>query len=828
LMTDGTISRATINNNWTQPTGDLKGCFAAIWTSAAGRSQAMVLKLKSEYGLPAVGAIDYRGIFPQALLDFPDMRLPVSLSLRALSPLVPHDVKSSALPAAVFVFTVTNDSRAPVEVSLAFSWENFLGVGGSVGKGPFYERTGNTVHPIPAKDGIFGMRLASPTRQGADPPDRSRYNARGNYALLAQPPTQDTVVTLGGWNALDGSPGWWEEFAKEGIVGGTASLGVEGSVHPAAVVAMKVVLKERETRELAFVVAWYTPRLYTDSGAEYGHIYEKTFDDANAVGRYALENRLSLRALTEEWQNRLLRSSLPGWLARKIVNDASPLFTHTILTRDSGLGGTKPGPPLFAVLGTTGEGALGLMDRRLISHGLFSAFFPSLDVQELRQFVGAQASTGAVPRLDGALDEVIGGPIGPDLKEAHTDAPDAACSYAFQIAKLYRWTGDQAFLDQYYPSAKHAIEFVATRDKDGDGIPEGPSTFSSEDGGGYVYNATLWLGTLKVGKQMALSMNDKRFTEQCDAWFNKAQKTVLDKLWNGRYLRRDPSSNTASELCFAAQLAGQWMSGFLEAGDILPAELIEKSMDSLITFNDRAKYGPPLNVIVTTDNRVSFDPIPKYERIWPDYSAVFQAALYAQRGRPNAGLTVMRTLEKTLTEQATAPWETPLTLDAVLGIPAKNSASMTAGSSWLYLYALSGFALDVPAGRLTLAPKLPTGWQNLSVPLFTPTFWGHLEYRAGASRSTLTFTLDRMMPAIAFRGDERPASGKQQNMTAAGLLVKEVVLPGSSSPSPQVTASIGRAPAPGKVTKDAQGRLVFSLESPVSLTAGQRIQFSIR
>jgi uncharacterized protein (DUF608 family) len=425
LLTDGTVSRATINNNWTQPTGDLKGCFAAVWTSAGGRTQSMALKLKSEFGLPAVSAIDYRGIFPQALLDFPDARLPVSLSLRAYSPLVPHDVKSSALPVAIFVFTITNESRAPVEASIALSWENFLGVGGSAGKGAFAERVGNTVEHIPAKEGIFGMRLASSTRQGVDPPDRSRYNARGNYALLAQPPTQDTAVTQGGWNALDAAPGWWGQFAKDGTVSGTVGPAVDGSVHPAAVISMRVALKERETRELAFAVAWYTPRLYTDSGAEYGHIYEKTFEDANAVGRYALENRLSLRALTEEWQNRLLRSSLPGWLSRKIVNDAAPLFTHTILTRDSGLGGTKPGPPLFAVIGTVGggDGALGVMDRRLISHGLFSTFFPSLDVQELRQFAAAQATTGAITRLDGALDEVIGGPIGPDLKEAHTDAP---------------------------------------------------------------------------------------------------------------------------------------------------------------------------------------------------------------------------------------------------------------------------------------------------------------------------------------------------------------------------------------------------------------------
>ena len=38
MMTDCAVSRATINNNWDKPTGDLKGCFAAIWTDAGGGS----------------------------------------------------------------------------------------------------------------------------------------------------------------------------------------------------------------------------------------------------------------------------------------------------------------------------------------------------------------------------------------------------------------------------------------------------------------------------------------------------------------------------------------------------------------------------------------------------------------------------------------------------------------------------------------------------------------------------------------------------------------------------------------------------------------------
>ena len=58
------------------------------------------------------------------------------------------------------------------------------------------------------------------------------------------------------------------EFEREGAVSGEVAAGVEGKVHPAGVVAVKVPLKDGETREIPFVVTWYTPRHWTTGGAE--------------------------------------------------------------------------------------------------------------------------------------------------------------------------------------------------------------------------------------------------------------------------------------------------------------------------------------------------------------------------------------------------------------------------------------------------------------------------------------------------------------------------------------------------------------------------------
>ena len=101
-MSDGAISQATYNNNPAIPSGDLPGCFAAIWTQSAGKLTARTLKLKSEYGLPTIDKLDYEFRYPEALITYPDAALPVSVSLKTLTPLIPHDLKNSNLPTALF------------------------------------------------------------------------------------------------------------------------------------------------------------------------------------------------------------------------------------------------------------------------------------------------------------------------------------------------------------------------------------------------------------------------------------------------------------------------------------------------------------------------------------------------------------------------------------------------------------------------------------------------------------------------------------------------------------------------------------------------------
>ncbi|KAG8526088.1 uncharacterized protein KY384_000080 [Bacidia gigantensis] len=320
MQTDGGISAAALTNNFQQPTGDLNGCFAALWTRSGGRTQSRVLALTSPYGLPTVAALDFDGRPPLALLDYPDAASPARR-----------------------------------------------------GREPFRDRTGDAIYALPSANGFFGLRFTGPElTKGTSPAERLRDNATGEIALLCLPSRKDATVTLAGWNALEAKPGWWDGFARSGDVAGNAPIGAEGKAHPAGVISVRLTLRPNDFAEIPFSVAWRTPRYYTQSGVDYRRYDSARWADAPKAARDLLENWRSLLALTLEWQESLTFSNLPRPLVRDLINSVTPLQTNTLHTADDKFAWFSGG--IFGPLSpnTKQAGA---------AESLLSAFFPNLQNQ---------------------------------------------------------------------------------------------------------------------------------------------------------------------------------------------------------------------------------------------------------------------------------------------------------------------------------------------------------------------------------------------------------------------------------------------------------------
>ncbi len=851
LMTDGAISRATFNNNWNQPTGDLPGCFAALWTRAAGRTDARALTLKSPYGLPAIAGIDYQGLYPQAILTYPNADLPLTVSLRAFSPLIPFDIKNSSFPAAAFLFEFKNTSLVPVEVSVALSWENILGVGGTVTYGPFHNRTGNRVTHIPDTEGYFGLRFTGPIPANAGSADRLRANASGEYVLLARPERPDAAVTTAGWNVLDAQPAWWNEFARNGSVSGDAPQGQEGRSHPAGVVAVRLTLKPGGFATVPFAFAWHTPHFYALSGADYGHFYVEAFPDAEHAARLLLADWRSLLSLTEEWQRRLLFSNLPGWMARRLINACAPLTENSIHTRDGRFAfvsnvGAAPGA---GDVRSVAPGALDSLPEHLAISRLLLAFFPTLEAQALGQFARAQSSAGALPRHLGTLESpdwpapapTSGEPQAQPpstpapLSPALPDDPDSASAFALLLAEYALWTDDQPFLALYYPAARQALRAILQHDLDPEGLPraapaDGPFPAGGESGNGLGLrpaSATLWLAALRAGQELARREGDRGFAQECVDAATRAASGIQKRFWNGRFYAEPAQAagpTAAGALCATDQLLGLWAASALGWKDLLPKDDLARAIESLQALNDKAAgmpFGPPQRVRAD-GKRPSEDPEAR-DCLLPA-SLLCQTALYLMQGQEMAGVELWERLDATRNNALRSPWQSPLRFRADTGravLPGTGSIAQAA--DWNALYALEGFTGNLNTGEFRLAPNLPGTWRCLSAPLFAPTFWGHVTFRPTARGGVLTFRLDRLLPLSATTPAQR-AVGK------ASLILRSLRVPGPPRPVravPTAHVSLRRVPVGSRAALETDGTLLVTFDAPQTLSAGDRLEIDV-
>lgn len=808
LRTDGTFGRITINNNAAQPISRAPGCFAAVWTSAGGRVDTRVLALRNEMRLPCVASVAYEGRYPQALVEYSDPALPVAIRLRAYSPLIPRDIRNSSLPVALFVFTITNRAHAPVDAALAMSWENLLGVGGTLTGGAFADRTGCAVEAEAAREGLFGLRMSGPPLPAQPPPNRLPYNARGNYALLVDAARPDVDISTAGWNALASSPPWWPDFAARGAVSGAVAEGVEGSVHPAGVVALRASLKDGETIEVPFALAWYTPRHYALNGAEYGHLYEKSFVDAPGVARYALSNRRSLAALTEEWQNRLLRSSLPGWLARKMINDAHVLATNTVLTRDSGVDAPDAGTPILALLSNPGAhgGRAAPLDERLYAHPLVTAMFPGLEWLALSRIATTTSPVGALPRYPGDAE----GALLPDPPSAGASATDLAgpadvAALVAQTARFFLWTGDRQFLGQQYPALKRAVERVAR----GMSVAGAPAQIDRPQ-----VAAIRWLGALRVAEALARRMEDLAFAGECAEW-GRAARARAEGFWSGAFYGAGP---TAPALCDSGQLAGEWLASLGGATTGLTVERLRETLASIRRLNDAAPARVPPRTVAANGA------VPPGARCSLPEALTAGAALYA-RDDAAAALALAARLAAVTADPLRSPWSLPAEVDALTGAAASPTGELSAAASWYLLDALAGCSADLAEGYLALLPVGVGPLEPASLPLFAPGFWARLTASVSDDRWVTILRVDRILSAPGQTTAGGAAREGEHGHTA--LRLSRIAVRDPGWPVFEATASDGRVPVAARAAKGPEGVLVFQFEPPLSLTAGQRIELAV-
>lgn len=113
LNSDGSFGATSCENDWLKPKPVPANCGFEINTG--GKTFGFGPNARNKI------ATRFWGHFPAADIECGDLD-GIVCSIRAFSPLIPHDYSLSALPAALFRLTVTNQGKKGVDCTLALNW----------------------------------------------------------------------------------------------------------------------------------------------------------------------------------------------------------------------------------------------------------------------------------------------------------------------------------------------------------------------------------------------------------------------------------------------------------------------------------------------------------------------------------------------------------------------------------------------------------------------------------------------------------------------------------------------------------------------------------
>ncbi len=157
--------------------------FFAIRTETGKRVVARVLQEGDLGDLPGVESVEFVGEYPLAQIRFTDKKLPVEVRLEALNPMIPLNEKDSALPCAIFLYTVKNPGRESVRVQFLATLQNAVGHSGhSAANGPRLDAYGFNTNELIGDGEPAVIRMGA---VGCDPPKaKPGFNVVADHEMV--------------------------------------------------------------------------------------------------------------------------------------------------------------------------------------------------------------------------------------------------------------------------------------------------------------------------------------------------------------------------------------------------------------------------------------------------------------------------------------------------------------------------------------------------------------------------------------------------------------------------------------------------------------------
>ena len=640
---------------------------AVPWGQELGTDEVDCRELKN---VQPAEDIHYWGHYPVADMEF-QTDAPVSVGMRAWSPLIPGDKAASNIPAAVFEVRLRNDTGEVQSGTVAFNFpgpdaqearsaaftrrlleEDFHGMFVRSGGGVDY------VLGVVGSQGVrFGVGLGRSeeawSRIGDELPQPAHYEHQGVslYSDASCSAAVDFTCQAGQSKVVRFLLAWYAPV-WEGCHEKHLTLGVQPPEQ--------------------FKDQYQVPPIGSPWAGDthfYTQMYAARYDSSIDVARRMALEHESLLDRVLAWQSVIYEEeSLPVWLRDCLVNNLC------LITEDSHWAQAKP--PLGDWCYP--EGAFGLNESPRACPQMSCIpcdwygnlpivfFFPELARSSLRMFKQYQLESGEVPFS-------IGKAVGlPDFAsptyywQVSTNGP----FYLMLVDRLWQRSGDEAVLKEFYESAKRCNTFTMNLCQGPAGVISMPDIGGMEPfemgewAGMTSHLAGIRLAALRIMERMAEAIGDKDYAECCRTWYAEGSQALEQEMWNGNYYLNFYEKRTGrrSDDVMGYLLGGQWVARSHGVGDVFQADRIEKTLDTIERCNIAltAKIGatsfarPDGSPLAADDKVASYG---QYSNVAPEVAILAMTYLYC--GRRESGLELVHRHWANLVLEQGHGWDLP-------------------------------------------------------------------------------------------------------------------------------------------------------------------------
>ena len=531
----------------------------------------------------------------------------------AFSPILPGDYQRTSYPVAVFVWTLSNPTDKPLDLSLLLSWRNTTGwftntdasaevhfrddgspehnyapaIGATQGQSNWW------VDEADLKGIVLGGKVSSPPREG-----------EGQWCIATTDQPGVTIQRCSRWNPLADGSELWSSFSADGSIPNSNNDRCSAHDDPlSAALAVQCRLAPGESVRIPLVISWDLPVTAFATGHQTLRRYTDFFgtdgNQAAVIAAEALRDWPAWRQQINDWQAPVLkRRELPEILRMALFNELYDLSSGGSLW--SAASAEDP-YGRFGVLECLDYAWYESLDVRLYGSLALLQLWPELDKAVLRSFARAIPAADPSQRPIGwyftqgkgrvEADRKVKGATPHDLGAPNEIPWDATNYTAYQDCNLWKDLGsdfvlqvwrtfklapggeDVRFLADCWPSAVEALRYLKRFDINDDGLPDngGAPDQTFDDWplkGESAYCGALWIAALEAGLAIAQTLQLKTGLDttaeqrEFSDWLEQSRRNFDALLWNGEYYAIDAESGTpvvmADQLCgdFYARLLG--------------------------------------------------------------------------------------------------------------------------------------------------------------------------------------------------------------------------------------------------------------------------------